>query len=275
MPFPEPIEADEVRGKPEKFAEHFNQARLFYASQTPTEQAHIQGAYRFELSKVTVPAVRARVVSMLRNVSDDLAIKLAGDLGMELPPAMPPVLARAPTPEVSSSPPLSMTTFPGTVGIQARKVAIWVADGVNADQVNRAFSMLRSGGANPRLIGPRIGAFTADGGDMVEAVGSLETEPAVTFDGLVVPAGNDDFFATFIADGRALEFCKDLYRHCKTMLLVGNAGDLLDAVGVPDGEQQRAGIVLGQKANAAELATFSDALALHKHFSRESDPPVA
>ena len=275
VPFPEPIEAHEVRGKPEKFAEHFNQARLFYNSQTPTEQAHIQGAFRFELSKVAIPAIRARVVSMLRNVSDALATKLANDLGMELPPAMPPVLARAPKAEVLSSPPLSMTALPGTVGIQARKVAIWVADGVDAGQVARAFSALRSGGANPRLIGPRIGMFTAGNAEAVEATGSIETEPSVTFDGLVFPAGDDDFVSTFLADGRALEFGKDLYRHCKTMLLVGNAAGLLEAIGVPDGDDLRAGIVIGHKANAAELATFSDALALHKHFSRESDPPVA
>ena len=34
--FPEPVEADELRGKPEKFAEHYNQAALFYNSWMPT-----------------------------------------------------------------------------------------------------------------------------------------------------------------------------------------------------------------------------------------------
>ena len=41
--FPEPVQQDEVRGKPEKFAEHYNQATLFFDSQTPEEQAHIVG----------------------------------------------------------------------------------------------------------------------------------------------------------------------------------------------------------------------------------------
>jgi catalase len=57
--FPEPVKQDELRGHPEKFAEHYNQATLFFNSQTPEEQAHIAGAFRFELSKVTVPAVRS------------------------------------------------------------------------------------------------------------------------------------------------------------------------------------------------------------------------
>jgi catalase len=36
-------------------------------SQTPPEQAHIAAAFRFELSKVTVPAIRERMVASLRN----------------------------------------------------------------------------------------------------------------------------------------------------------------------------------------------------------------
>src|SRR5690606_18426755 len=74
--FPEPVQHDELRGKPEKFAEHYNQAALFYNSQTPAEQEHIAGGFRFELSKVTVPAVRQRIVSMLRNASEELAARV-------------------------------------------------------------------------------------------------------------------------------------------------------------------------------------------------------
>ncbi len=71
--FPQPIEEDKVRGKPEKFADHYTQAALFYQSQTPVEQAHIMRAFRFELTKVQVPAIRARVVSQLANVDAGLA----------------------------------------------------------------------------------------------------------------------------------------------------------------------------------------------------------
>ena len=71
--FPQPIDEDKVRGKPEKFADHYTQAALFYNSQTPVEQAHIMRAFRFELTKVQVPAIRERVVSQLANVNADLA----------------------------------------------------------------------------------------------------------------------------------------------------------------------------------------------------------
>ena len=48
-----------------KFAEHYNQATLFFESQTAAEKAHIIAAFRFELSKVTVPAIRNGSLSML------------------------------------------------------------------------------------------------------------------------------------------------------------------------------------------------------------------
>src|SRR5690606_17057134 len=73
MSFPEAIGEDKVRGKPEKFAEHYAQATLFYKSQTAIEKAHIAAAFRFELSKVEIPAIRQRMLSSLVNVSQELA----------------------------------------------------------------------------------------------------------------------------------------------------------------------------------------------------------
>ena len=88
---PETIADDKVRGKPEKFADHYSQATLFWNSQTPYEKAHIVRGFRFELTKVQVPAIRERTVSMLRNVSDELAQAVADGLGMTLPRPMPRV----------------------------------------------------------------------------------------------------------------------------------------------------------------------------------------
>ena len=56
--FPQPIADDKVRGKPEKFADHYTQATLFWNSQSAIEKAHIIRGFRFELTKVQVPAVR-------------------------------------------------------------------------------------------------------------------------------------------------------------------------------------------------------------------------
>lgn len=78
-----------MRGKPEKFADHYSQATLFYNSQTDWEKRHIVGGFRFELSKVTVPAIRRRMLASLRNVDEDLAAQVARGIGLELPEPLP------------------------------------------------------------------------------------------------------------------------------------------------------------------------------------------
>ena len=124
--FPEPMAEDKVRGKPEKFAEHYAQATLFWKSQSAVEQQHIVRAYRFELTKVRITAIRERVVAQLRNVAEELAQAVADGLGITAMPApLPSLIKRPPKAEVQKSPPLSLFARPGTEGIKTRRIASW------------------------------------------------------------------------------------------------------------------------------------------------------
>src|SRR6185295_8421401 len=123
---------DKIRGKPERFAEHFNQAAMFWNSQTPIEKAHILRAFRFELSKVQTPAVRERVVSMLANVTPQLAEPLADQLGMKMP-APQPRATEAPEPEIQVSNALSLFARKGDGSIRTRRIAVLVENGVDGD----------------------------------------------------------------------------------------------------------------------------------------------
>jgi catalase len=58
--------APKLRIRAERFADHYSQARLFYRSQLPIEQAHVASALVFELSKVQIDHVRTRVRANLR-----------------------------------------------------------------------------------------------------------------------------------------------------------------------------------------------------------------
>ena len=269
--FPEPVQQDEVRGKPEKFAEHYNQAAMFYNSQSPVEKAHIAAAFRFELSKLTVPAIRRRVVSMLRNVSDDLAAQVAEGLGMPMPDPMPRALPEAPKPEVDKSAPLSMFARPGVTGPASRKVAIFVGDGVDGNLVAKAGDALSKVGAVGRLVGPRVGLFTAKDGSQIEADASFENEPSVLFDGVIIPDGEGTAKA-WTRDGRAAEFVKDQFRHLKTILAIGDSVTFVEGAGILRDEADPGLLLLGEpKADA--LSLFIKALARHRHFERETDPP--
>ena len=267
--FPEPVEQVELRAKPLKFAEHYLQARLFFESQTPVEQAHIIGAFRFELSKVTVPAVRARVVSMLANASEALAQGVAAGLGMPMPAPMPRVLEDTPEPEVAVSPSLSLTARTGDGGVRTRKVAIVVADGCDGAQVLALQQALFAEGAIGRLVGPRIGPFKAKGGEILDADASLENEPGVLFDALVVPGGRTST-ARLATDDRLLEHVKDQYRHCKTLLFIGEARAIAEACGI-DPAASDPGLLQVARWSPRTPAAFIEALGRHRHFEREAD----
>ncbi|WP_397473405.1 catalase [Pusillimonas sp.] len=266
--FPEPVEQDEVRGKPEKFAEHYNQATLFYNSQTEAEKRHIAAAFRFELSKVTVPAVRRRVVAMLRNASEELAAQVADGLGMELPEAMPSALANPPKPEVELSPALSLMARPGEVGIQARKVAVLVADGVDGKAVWETARVLQEQGAVVRLVGQHIGAVTQQGGPAIDADASLENHPGVLFDGVIVPPGGKAA-QILAADPKAREFITDQFLHSKTIWASRDAEALLRLAGISPQDETLPGVFVTNKSDAKAIQCFVSALGHHRHFERE------
>ena len=268
---------DKVRGKPEKFAEHYNQARLFFDSQTPVEQAHIIGGFRFELSKVTVPAIRERMVSSLRNVSEGLAKAVAQGLGLSLPDAMPRAIKHVPKPEVTESPALSLMALPGEGGIKTRKIAILVADGVEPESITALLGALTDAGAVPRLLGSRLGTVRCVDGEDLEVDATLENSPSVLFDALVLPDG-DEAVTTLSKDGHSLEFIKDQYRHGKTILALGTSSGLLDAVGIskelPSGELDPGLIVQAAADYAVDAQAFIAAVAKHRHPERDRDPPL-
>jgi catalase len=71
----------------------------------------------------------------------------------------------------------------------------------------------------------------------------------------------------------SLEFLRDQYRHCKTIMLLNEATALLDKAGIPSATDP--GIVIGSDAPFDELIVgFVDALSKHPHYERETDPPT-
>jgi catalase len=275
--FREPIADDKVRGKPEKFAEHYNQATLFWNSQTAVEKAHIVRGFRFELTKVQVPAIRQRMLSMLVNVDAELATAVADGLGMELPPAMPRALAKTPKPEVTVSPALSLHALPGNGSIATRRVAIFVADGIDGAGAQTLHAGLAAEGAVPRYVGARLGAVTTAEGDVIEAEVTFETMPSVLFDACAVPHGKRaiDILGNI---GHAAEFLKDQYRHAKPILALGAGCDLVENAGIPaalPNGKPDPGLLARRKETAAAkaLKDFVKAIARHRHHEREMDPP--
>ncbi len=274
--FHEPVAADKVRGKPELFADHYSQARLFFQSQTPVEQAHIAAAFRFELTRVQTPAIRERVLSLLANVDDGLVAKVADGLGMDVP-APQPMATTLPLPEYPPSPGLSLLSRPGETGIKTRKVAILIGNGVDGPMVRAIYTSLLNDGAVPRLVGSQLGKVQANDKSVLFVEISLEAGPSVLYDAVVVPDGEESV-AALSRDAHSLDFVRDQYRHCKPIMVMGAGAGLLKQANVPptlpDGSHDPALIGAEGEDLAPALDAFKAALASHRSFARETDPPA-
>ena len=288
---PEPVFEDKVRGKPEKFADHFSQAQLFWRSQSVAETRHIVDALRFELTRVTVPAVRTRVVSLLLGVDLTLARGVAEGLGIELPAAQPLGWSAQPPPrtaqlpagpkpvhsEVDISPALSLLARPGQAQATGRRVALLVLPGADGATLRHAHQRLLQALAVPRFVGLRLGRVAVVGGAPIEIEASLEALPSVLWDGLVLPDG-DGVLPLLAARSEAVCFVIDQYRHGKPILALGTAGrQALTAAGVPLAlvdEQPDRGLVLSEGHAGDALSEFIAALGAHRQHERERAPWV-
>ena len=268
---PQTNEGEKLRGKGEKCADHFTQATLFYESQTEVEKAHLEGGFRCELGKVSVPAIRERMLASLVNASRDLAAAVAAGLGMAVPKPLPKALASPVTPEVTKSPALSLTAFPGDGVIRTRMVAILAADAVRGESIMAMSDALTAAGAVPVVIAPRLGGVRTADEHPVEAAATLEGSAPALFDGLVLPD-----FADGVAERarheRTMDFIREQYRHGKPILALGASKILLGSAGVgralPSGEREP-GIRLTRDGEDAS-GSFMAALGKHRHTQREA-----
>jgi catalase len=280
--FPEPVREDKVRGKPELFADHYSQAKLFWRSQSPVEQDHIAAAFRFELTRVQTEAVRERVISLLVNVDEGLAAKVAEGLGIPVPPAQALAAGRAFEPPVENSPALSLLSRPGDAGIRGRRIALLATPEMDPVSMREAHAALLAQGAVPRFVGVRLGAVSVKMDSPIHVEISLEAAPSPLWDAVVVPGG-DGAGDALAQIGQAVEFVRDQYRHCKPILAIDGGKALLEAAGIPDAamDGDDPGLVLvdmlDDKSGPEKktgLERFTSAVACHRNYEREVDPPV-
>jgi len=279
--YPETVESPKVRRRSESFDDHFTQARLFFNSQTAVEKEHIIAAFRFELSKVEVPAVRQRMVDNLAHVDEKLARRVAEPLGIEAPDAKAAAgqagyrEARINLP-IEESPALSMIGT-GDGSIKTRKIAILVSDGVDSASLKPIREALESAGAMCKVVGPRLGSVTSASKRQVEVDATFTNMPSVMFDAVLVPAGTENA-KTLMANGEAQHFVLEAFKHLKSICVVGEGAQLLASVGVEEGKTDApAGVVvaatpaqqLGENEEAQGIAqTFVAAIAKHRHWDR-------
>ncbi|MGI8724135.1 MAG: catalase [Methyloceanibacter sp.] len=226
--FPEEIEGRKERVRSETFADHYSQARQFYISQTETEQNHIAAAFTFELSKVETPEIRARVVSHLLNVDEDLAQTVVDGLRMEGTPK--PADAAMPTKDLKPSPKLSIL-LNGPGNFKGRKVGALITDGVDIALVKGLKSALEKEGALIEFVAPMVGGVEASDGTWIEAKQKIDGGPSVLYDAVAVLVSGEGASALSRASA-AKDFVNDAFAHCKFIAYSADAMALFEKAGL-------------------------------------------
>ena len=202
---------DKLRVRPELFADHYSQARLFFASQTEIEQAHLASAFVFELSKVGLIHVRER---MLANWATSIPRSpRASPTGS--PCRCPRRCRRHARRSTWRRARRCRSSARGSRRCKGRKVGILFAEGSDKAAIDALVAAVTKGGGTAFLVAPKVGELALKGGKLA-ANGQLAGSPSVLFDAVACAIMPDQ--AQILArDGAALQWFMDAYGHCKTI----------------------------------------------------------
>jgi len=215
-------DGEKSRLRPESFADHYSQARLFYMSQGAVEQAHIAAALVFELSKVEHPHIRQAIVGHLRHIEEALARRVADGLGLDTLPKAP--AAGAPVKELALSPALQLIGKMKDT-LMGRTIGILIADGSDGKAVRKIKKAATQAGANVKIIAPKIGGARLLDGSLLVAHGQLAGSPSVLFDAVAIILSREAA-KTLSKETAAIDFVRDAFAHLKA-LAVDPGGEAL------------------------------------------------
>ena len=260
--FAEPLEGGKLRIRPESFADHYTQARLFFRSQQETEQNHIVAALIFELSKVETAAIRERVVSHLMNIDDGLAAKVAAGLGLGAVQAAKPAVAPE---DMDASPALSILAKAKPT-LKGRSIGLLVTDGAQAPLVNAIMKEANSAGAKVKIIAEKIAGAALSDGKLLPADQRVEGGPSTLFDHVAVIA-SDEGAVRLAGMSAAQDFVRDAYSHLKVLGYTANTQLLFTKAGLAKDALDEACIAL---ASAPDAGRFIAKAAKGKFWPREA-----
>jgi len=218
---------EKLRIRAERFADHYSHARLFWISQTKSEQAHIASSFVFELSKVGLEQVQPRLVARLRNVDEDLAKRVAAGLGIDLP-----AKAKAASAPVEMKPSDALSIHKNMKAtIEGRTIGVLIADGSDAAEAKAVTDAVAKAGGKASIVAPKIGGAVLSDGKPMKADGQLAGSPSQIFDAVAIVL-SEAGCKSLIGQGAAVQFVMDAFGHLKAIGASAAAKPLLDKAGV-------------------------------------------
>jgi catalase len=138
---------------------------------------------------------------------------------------------------------------------------------------------LQDAGATCRVVAVNLGSVATASGQQLAVDHTFCTVSSVMFDAVLVPGGSASV-QTLLANGDAVRFVLEAYRHCKTIAVIGEGVQLLRSLGIGADEctPPVAGLVVGRNdppARAQLAQEFLVALGRHRHWTRPNLEGVA
>jgi catalase len=223
------------RIRSDSFSDHYSQARQFYISQTPYEQAHIASAFVFELSKVEHIHIREAIVGHLRHVEEDLAKRVAAGLAFGKMPEAP--VAATPVQKLKPSPALQIIGKMKNT-LMGRTIGILITDGSDGAVIKKIKKAVTDAGAGVKIVALKVGGVKLSDGSVLAVDGQLAGTPSVLFDAIAVILSEEGAKALSM-ESAAIDFVRDAFGHLKAIAVDKGGRALLRLANVG----QDAGIV--------------------------------
>lgn len=249
-----PVAGAKGRHHPVSFTDHFSQARMFWLSLTPVEQAHEVEAFTFELSRCLRREVKERALTSLARVDRDLVDRVATGLGLPVPEGEVPD-------GVVASPALSQVPA-GPGRVHGCIIGVLVADGGDLSPVSDLWTAYSDENVLVRVIAARGGQISGRSGETETVDRTLLTTRSVEYDAVVVAPGVAG--SPVAADPRTAVLLQEAYRHGKAIVALGDGDGVLTAAGV---DLSAPGVLICDGMRDC-VQPLRDALGVHRDWDR-------
>ncbi|NMR34382.1 catalase [Chryseobacterium aquaticum] len=278
----ERVDGNKVRARSNSFVDHYSQAKMFFNSQSEPEKTHLQNALVFELSKVTFPEIRERVVGQLNFINKDLASYVAKRVGVEVKKLDMPnqsisadanpanLQSEEREPATKSSEALSMENTMKDK-IESRIIGFIMANGVNTQDVKSLKNKLENKGAVVQIIGPSVASVIADDGTVFEPKHSITSVASVSFDALYICSGKQSVKELMHPEQKPIvtEFINEAYKHCKAIYFGNDTDEIYNATRISSKKHEDPAIIKKESDDSDQK--FIQAIASHRVWDLEKE----
>lgn len=214
--YPERQQGTKARLLSDKFAEHYNQAQVFYNSLSEIEKMHLAKAFSFELDHCDDPVVYKRISERIAAVSLELAKTVATNVGGDTPTKATKVNKGERAKGLSQ-----LEYMPEKPTIATRRIAILIADGFDYASYNTMKEALSARDAFVFTIGAQRQGVKSETGETVIPDHFFSGMRSTLFDAVFVPGGKH--IESLAKNGVAKFWITESFAHLKAIAGINEA----------------------------------------------------